>query len=99
MLAIQSVGIAAATVMFGLVYGALLRPLPFPHGERLMMVYRTADERDGRGPVLTRWSYPRYRSLQRSNQSFVSVASFGRADFNLGGTDGDPERVGEPLDG
>jgi predicted permease len=96
-LAIQSVGIAATTVMFGLVYGALFRPLPFPQSERLMMLYRTADERDGRGPVLTRWSYPRYRSLQRSNRSFVSVASFGRADFNLGGADGDPERVAAEI--
>ncbi|MGC1973839.1 MAG: hypothetical protein WA712_21320, partial [Pseudolabrys sp.] len=39
-----SLGIGANTAIFSVVEGVLLRPLPFPHAERLVRIYETLDE-------------------------------------------------------
>src|SRR6266536_6641305 len=39
-----ALGIGANTAIFSLVEGALLRPLPFPHAERLVRIYEALDE-------------------------------------------------------
>ncbi len=90
---ILALGIAANTVVFSLVYGSLLRPPPFPDADRLMVIYRTAEEAGGRGPALTRWSFARFTRLRVANRSFAPVTAFGQSDFNLSGGDGEPERV------
>ncbi len=86
-----ALAIGANTTVFNLAYGALLRPLPFPESDRLMMPYITATEA-GRGTFRERWSYPRYQLLRRFQTQFSDVGTFGPASFNLTGTD-QAERV------
>jgi putative ABC transport system permease protein len=40
-IATMALGIAAATVLFGVTYGVLLKPLPWPEAERLVRLYET----------------------------------------------------------
>src|SRR5213596_2656110 len=43
-----ALGIGANTAIFSVVEGALLRPLPFPHAERLVRIYEALDENGAR---------------------------------------------------
>jgi putative ABC transport system permease protein len=84
-----ALGIATATTVFSLLDAAVLRPLPFAEPDRLMMlniVQRTPAE----GEYRVRWSWPRFRMLQRSVRSFERVASNSNAVVTLTGA-GDPE--------
>ena len=47
-----AVGIGANTAIFSVVEGALLRPLPFPHAERLVRIYEALDENGARSGSL-----------------------------------------------
>jgi putative ABC transport system permease protein len=85
-------GVAANTVVFGVVWASLWRPLPFPSPELLMLIHRTASEQGGPAQML-RWSYPRYAMLRDEVQSFERIASFGPAAWNLGGPGGEPEHI------
>jgi putative ABC transport system permease protein len=47
-----TIGIGANTAIFSVVEGVLLRPLPFPHAERLVRIYEALDENDVRSASL-----------------------------------------------
>src|SRR5712691_9357896 len=74
-IATLALGIGATTTMFSVVYGALLRPLPFTDPNRLVILFTTSvTPRDGL--VRLRWSRPHIIELQASVTSFESVGSF-----------------------
>ncbi len=85
-----ALGIGANTAIFSLVEAMLLRPLPFAHPERLVMVWERNYKRDGSernvvGPAnFIRWS-------ERSG-SFESLAGFAPYNTNLTGS-GTAERL------
>jgi putative ABC transport system permease protein len=87
-----ALGVAATTTVFTLVYGTLLRPLPFRDTGRLAVIYRTA-EQAGRPPALQRWSFPRLELLRQTSHSFENMGAFGRAELSIGGDDRDPDLV------
>src|SRR5438105_15042652 len=72
-----ALGIGANTAIFSVVEGALLRPLPFPHGERLVRIYEALDENGARSA-----------SLNLSYRTVARFREFGRDIFEdvVGGT-------------
>jgi hypothetical protein len=79
---ILAVGIGANAAVFSIVDSILLKPLPYPDQERLMMV-RDVGDRDTRTPM----SYPEFLGWKDQNQIFESVGaySFGSVDLTSPG--------------
>src|SRR5690349_18373313 len=63
-----AIGIGANTVLFSIVYGVLLKPLPYDQPDRLMRLIRAADEQDVTIPEFEFW--------KEHSQSFESVAAY-----------------------
>jgi putative ABC transport system permease protein len=68
---ILAVGIAAITVIFSIVDSALLRPLPFPHSERLFSIVTADVKQHFRAAA----SPPDFLDYRRSVPSFERVAA------------------------
>ena len=66
-----ALGIGASTSIFSVVDGVLLRPLPYPHAERIMQVR----EVNPRG-VRIAFAEPNFLDLRARSQSFESVAQY-----------------------
>jgi predicted permease len=83
-------GIGATTTMFGVVYAALLRPLPFDRPDELAMLYVTrTTPREGLQRV--RWSRTEIESLRTAASSFEALGSFTPISLNLTGRE--PEQI------
>ena len=78
-----AVGIGANTAIFSVVNGVLLRPLPYPDPNRLVV----ANESNG-----SSLAYPNFLDWRRENHCFTDIAASQRADFILTGA-GQPERL------
>ncbi|MGH9430123.1 MAG: ADOP family duplicated permease [Terriglobia bacterium] len=78
-----ALGIGANTAMFTVVDAVLLRPLPFSHPGRLVMVWRSdLKSTPGKGTV----SYPDFLDYRKQNHVFDYMAAFrGGVDFTLTG--------------
>ena len=76
-----ALGIGATTAIFSLVYGILLRPLPFPEAERLVAV-STLEFPPGVAPTNPAGanqigsSYPNFFDWRQRNHTFESLASY-----------------------
>ena len=84
-----ALGIGANTAIFTVADSVLLRPLPFPHAERLLVV-SAAD--NGNRTNLTPISWLRFTTIRDQNRSFSGIAAFTNESFNLSGR-GDPVQV------
>ncbi|HXG55763.1 MAG TPA: hypothetical protein VNJ03_10330 [Vicinamibacterales bacterium] len=66
-----ALGIGASTAIFSVVNGVLLRPLPYPHAERIVQVWSTsADEPKGAHAA------PDFLEVQRGNRTFERLAGY-----------------------
>src|SRR5437762_12069717 len=74
-----ALGIGANTAIFSVVEGVILRPLPFPHAERLVRIYEALDENGARSA-----------SLNLSDRTVARFREFGHDIFEdvAGGTGG-----------
>jgi predicted permease len=82
-----ALGIGANTVLFSVVNGVLLNPLPYDQPDRLVAIYAKTKEFSH-----SSISYPNYLDWVHDQRSFSSMASFRGDDYNLTGM-GEPERM------
>src|SRR5437763_15070385 len=73
-----ALGIGANAAIFSVVEGVILRPLPFPHAERLVRIYEALDENGARSA-----------SLNLSDRTVARFREFGHDIFeDVGGGTG-----------
>ena len=86
-------GIGANTAIFSVIYAVLLQPLPYPEGDRLMILTET----DANQPQIS-VSFPDYLDWRRDNTVFEHLAVSRRESFNLSGLEGRaPEQISGGL--
>lgn len=82
-----ALGIGANTAIFSILYGILLRPLPYEDAARLIVLHETTP-RVGTVSV----SYPNFLDWRAQNSSFSQMAVVNSVGFNLSGID-QPESI------
>src|ERR1700733_10299906 len=73
-----AVGIGANTAIFSAVYAVLLKPLPFPSGERLVWLGESSAKASG---VSVTWI--NFEHWRKESRSFESMAAFQKEDLTL----------------
>jgi putative ABC transport system permease protein len=81
-----ALGIGANTSIFSVVNAVLLRPLPYPQPDRLVLIRERTNLFDS-GSV----SLPNYLDWRASQRGFTDLALFRRGDANLSGATSDVE--------
>src|SRR5579862_525118 len=82
-------GMGATSAMFSVIDGVLLRPLPFPHSERLVNVWENNLKRNLPRFVVAPANYYDWR---KQNQAFSVLGAYQQNTFNLASREGEPER-------
>lgn len=82
-----ALGIGANTAIFSVVNGVLLNPRPYPHPERLVVLFHDKPNFSN-GSI----SYPNFLDWQRDSQAFESVAAY-RNSGSFALTTSEPEAV------
>lgn len=82
-----TLGIGASTAIFSVVYGVLLRPLPYDKPEQLVRVF----EVDGKGHE-GRFTGPNFDDVRAQNHSFQGIAKYGSELETVRGS-AEPQRV------
>jgi len=85
-----ALGIGANSAIFSVVNAVLVRPLPFPDADRLIMVEPRNNSNGETGGVL---SPPDFKDLRERNSTFQQLASFQSITMTLTGDGSDSERV------
>jgi predicted permease len=83
-----ALGVGANTAIFSFVSGILLRPLPYPHAERVVLF--------GHEPPHWLASEPDFTDYHRAVRAFERLAAYTRGEATLvgeGAREGEPERV------
>jgi len=84
-----ALGIGVTTAVFSIVYGVLLRPLPFPESDRLVRVWLN-NPRQGIEKDIT--SYPNFADWREQSRTIPGMAAVARAARNLTGA-GEPREL------
>jgi putative ABC transport system permease protein len=88
-----ALGIGANTAIFSVVNAVLLRPLPYPHPERLMLLTET-----GANQTEISVSFPDYVDWKGQNTVFENIAVSRRESYNLSElTTREPEQISGAL--
>lgn len=85
-----ALGIGMTTAIFSVVEAVLLRPVPFPEPDRLVMMWET----DGNsGTTREPASFPDFFDYRQRSRQFDRVGAFASLDLNLTSDEGEPQRV------
>src|SRR4051812_15416116 len=88
-----ALGIGANTAIFSVIYAVLLQPLPYPNGDRIVIL----TESDSNQPQIS-VAYPDYVDWKRDNTVFENIAVSRRESYNLSGLEGRaPEQISGGL--
>lgn len=87
-----ALGIGASTAVFSLVDAALLKPLPFPHAERIVFPWRLPKHGVNLGFDVYPWGRLDFLFFSQQSKTFDALGAFLSDSFNLTGT-GEPERL------
>jgi putative ABC transport system permease protein len=82
-----ALAVGAATSVFSVVHGVLLRPLPFGAPDRLVRVLPFANGEEGS------FSYPNFTDLRAESRRMSGLATYHGGSINLTGDGGEPERL------
>jgi predicted permease len=82
-----ALAVGATTAIFSVVYGVLLRPLPYPSASRLMAVWEVTN----RG-TYARLADPNFEDFRDRNRTFAAMARYTDRVMSVAGTV-EPERV------
>jgi predicted permease len=78
-----ALGIGATTAIFSLVYGVMLKPLPFPESDRL--VWLSQEDHSTGAAIPESLSYPDYFDWRAQSHTLTGLASFSGANATLTG--------------
>ena len=84
-----ALGIGANTAIFSVVNELLLRPLPFPGADRIVMLWEVSPE----GRHQNNTSSSNFRGWREQSTAFESLAAFSDQRVNLTDSEGDPEEI------
>ncbi|HEY4563051.1 MAG TPA: ABC transporter permease, partial [Thermoanaerobaculia bacterium] len=84
-----ALGIGATTAIFSIVYGVLLRPLPFEQPERLVRPYFV----DPTGETHGAFSPPNFLDFKAASRMLSDVTSVENGTLNLSGDGAEPQRL------
>ncbi|HEY2460746.1 MAG TPA: ABC transporter permease [Candidatus Acidoferrum sp.] len=84
-----ALGIGTNTAIFSIVNAVLLRPLPFPHSDRIVEIYSTLPSA---GVTKNGISYLNFNDFQAQSRSFEAIGAFHDTDITLTGS-GEPEII------
>jgi putative ABC transport system permease protein len=87
-----AVGVSATTAMFSVANTLLLRPLPYPNGDRLVEI---SSMHTGAGSSTEVSSYLDYRDWRAGQHSFDDIGALGQANFVM--LHGEPRRIAAAL--
>ena len=85
-----AIGVGANTAIFSVASALLLRPLPYPHADRLVILWNRSP---GLGITEDWFSTAQYVDIRTRHHGFDGLAIAIGANYNLTG-DGEPERIG-----
>ena len=85
----MALGIAATTILFGVTYGTLMRPLPWPDAERLVVLKET---RGGKAPRFLSFSNAAYLAWREQASTVEELGAWSQRVVTLADT-GDPARI------
>src|SRR5882757_10761046 len=87
-----ALAIGSTTAIFSIVEGVLLRPLPFPHPERLVQLADILEGADVGGNGEAGVTAPDIQAYVRDTHSFESLGGFSQTSLELSGV-GEPDQV------
>src|SRR5512132_3435204 len=85
----MALGIAATAVLFSITYGVLMKPLPWPNADRLVLLKET---RGGKPPRFNSFSNAAYLAWREQATTIEEIAAWSQYTVTLSGQ-GDPERL------
>lgn len=85
----MALGIGATTTLFSVAYGVLMKPLPWPNAERVVLVKET---RGGHAPRFGTISNAAYLAWQEEAKTIEALGGWSRRLVTLSGA-GEPERI------